>query len=109
MSFTNQALKGVSQRYNVDLLEKYQAISKEDVLDSLKRYFLPLFDPKSSVVVSVTAPGKVEEVSKGLGDAGFEVERRTLEVEPGEEEEEEDSDEDSDESGSESGSESDGR
>lgn len=108
MSFTNQALKGVSQRFNVDLLEKYQSVSKQDVLDSLKRYFLPLFDPKTSVAISVTAPGKADEVSKGLKDAGFEVERRTLEVEPDEGGESED--EDSDESGSSgSGSESEGR
>lgn len=108
MSFTNQALKGVSQRFNVDLLEKYQAVTKEDVLDSLKRYCLPLFDPKTSVVISVTAPGKADEVSKGLKDAGFEVERRTLEVDPDEGGEDEDSDE-SGSSGSGSESESDGR
>jgi len=42
--------------------------------------------------VSVTAPGKAQEISKGLKDAGFVVERRTLEVDH----------EDGDESGSES-------
>lgn len=31
--------------------------------------------------MSVTAPGKAQEISKGLKDAGFVVERRTLEVE----------------------------
>jgi Zn-dependent M16 (insulinase) family peptidase len=94
-SFTNQALKGVSQNHNLDLLQKYQEASKDDVLRVLRQYFLPLFDASSSVVVSVTAPGKAHEVSKGLKDAGFIVERRTLEVEP----------EDENESGSESGSE----
>jgi hypothetical protein len=46
----------------------------------LQQYFLPLFDPSTSVVVSVTSPGKAQEISKGLKDAGFIVERRTLEV-----------------------------
>ena len=91
-SFTNQALKGVSQNQNTDLLEKYQAVSKDDVLRVLQQYFLPLFDASTSVVVSVTAPGKAQEISKGLKDAGFIVERRTLEVDH--------------EEGSESGSES---
>lgn len=79
-SFTNQALKGVSQNHNTDLLEKYQQVSKDDVLRVLQQYFLPLFDASTSVVVSVTAPGKAQEISKGLKDAGFVVERRTLEV-----------------------------
>ncbi|KAI0271378.1 Metalloenzyme, LuxS/M16 peptidase-like protein [Gloeopeniophorella convolvens] len=97
-SFTNQALKGVPQNYNTELLEKYQAVSKDDVLRVLRQYFLPLFDASSSVVVSVTAPGKADEVAKGLEDAGFTVLRRTLEVEPAEDGSEDDSDSDSDES-----------
>lgn len=86
-SFTNQALKGVSQNQNIDLLEKFQEVSKDDVLQVLRQYFLPLFDASTSVVVSVTAPGKAHEVSKGLKDAGFVVERRTLEVDNGDESE----------------------
>jgi Zn-dependent M16 (insulinase) family peptidase len=79
-SFINQALKGVSQNHNTDLLQKFQEVSKEDVLRVLRQYFLPLFDASTSVVVSVTAPGKAQEVSQGLEDAGFVVERRNLEV-----------------------------
>lgn len=92
ISFVNQALKGVSQNHNTDLLEKYQEVSKDDVLRVLRQYFLPLFDASTSVVVSVTAPGKAQEISNGLEAAGFVVERRTLEVDH--------------EEGSESGSES---
>ncbi|KAH9064309.1 Metalloenzyme, LuxS/M16 peptidase-like protein [Lactarius vividus] len=98
-SFTNQALKGVPQNHNIELLEKFQQVSKDDVLQVLRQYFLPLFDSSTSVVVSVTAPGKADEISKGLKDAGFVVERRALELEP------EDGSEHEDES--ESGSESD--
>jgi Zn-dependent M16 (insulinase) family peptidase len=94
-SFTNQALKGVSQNQNVELLEKFQEVSKDDVLRVLQQYFLPLFDASTSVVVSVTSPGKAPEISKGLKDAGFIVERRTLEIDH----------DDESESGSESGSE----
>jgi len=79
-SFTNQALKGVSQNQNINLLEKFQAVGKADVLRVLEQYFLPLFDASTSVVVSVTAAGKAAEVSKGLKDAGFVVEGRTLKV-----------------------------
>ena len=101
MSFINQGLKGVPQNYNIELLEKFQQITKEDVLAVLKNYFLPLFDSSTSVAVVVTAPGKVDQVSEELGKFGFQVEQKTLQV---------DADEDGElsDSGSESGSESDG-
>jgi len=95
-SFTNQALRGVPQNHNTDLLEKYQKVSKDDVLRVLRQYFLPLFDSSTSVVVSVTSPGKADEISKGLKHLGFVVGRRTLELEP-----EDGSEHDESESGSE--------
>ncbi|CAL1695478.1 unnamed protein product [Somion occarium] len=80
LSFINQALKGVPQNFNVELLERFQAVTKEDVLTSLKQHFLPLFDPSSSVAVVVTAPAKAAEINEGLTKAGFDVEQRTLDV-----------------------------
>lgn len=82
MSFINQALKGVSKDYNIELLSKYQDITKEDILQILKKYFLPLFDPSSSIAVVVTAPSKAEEIGSGLQALGFEVSQRELAVEP---------------------------
>ncbi|KAG6877636.1 hypothetical protein C0993_005345 [Termitomyces sp. T159_Od127] len=103
VSFSNQALKGVSRTHQIDLLEKYQAVCKEDILEALKTHFLPLFLPSSSIAVTVTAPGKAEQVGKGLQEAGFDVEQRVLEVDPNEIRE----DEDQESSGSESESDSD--
>lgn len=80
-SFTNQALKGLSQDHNLQLLEQYQAVTKDDILASLKKYILPIFSPSTSTVVVVTAPSKVDQISEGLTDYGFDVEKRTLEVE----------------------------
>jgi len=97
-SFMNQALKGVSQNWNVELLKKYQAVTKEDVIAALKKHVLPVFDPLSSIVVAVTAPSKADSIEEGLTSAGFQVERRRLEIDPNELEESE--------SGSESGSDS---
>lgn len=84
-SFVNQALEGVPQNHNLELLEKYQNVTKEDVLRALKSHFLPLFDPASSVAVVVTAPGKAPEVGEELTKLGFEVEQRSLHVDPDEE------------------------
>lgn len=84
VSFTNQALKGVEKTYQIDLLEKYQAVSKEDVLQAFRKHLIPLFDPSSSVAVVVTAPSKVDQVFDGLNRAGFVVEQRTLDFDPDE-------------------------
>lgn len=103
MSFTNQALKGVPKDYTTTQLERFQNVSKADVLEALKKYFIPLFDAKSSIAVVVSAPGKVESSKEELEKVGYEVEVRTVGVDEGEE-----SEDGSDESGEESGSESEG-
>ncbi|KAK0478409.1 Metalloenzyme, LuxS/M16 peptidase-like protein [Armillaria novae-zelandiae] len=84
VSFTTQALKGLAQNYQVELLEKLQAVTQEDVLTALRTHFLPLFDPSSSVAVVVTSPAKASEIADGLKDAGFDVESRQLEIDPDE-------------------------
>ncbi|KAF8832423.1 hypothetical protein HHX47_DHR1001921 [Lentinula edodes] len=100
VSFTNQALKGVPQNHQMELLEKFQAVTKEDIISVFRSHFLPLFESQSSVAVVVTAPSKADEIDAGLAGYGFEVERRTLDIDPNEMA-------GSDESDSESGSESD--
>ncbi|KAF8640945.1 hypothetical protein AX17_000592 [Amanita inopinata Kibby_2008] len=84
VSFTNQALKNVPQSYQIDLLEKYQDVTKEDVLRAMHKHFLPLFDSSTSAVVVVTAPSKAEHIGEGLTRAGFEVTQRQLEINPNE-------------------------
>jgi len=82
VSFTNQALKNVPRSHQIDLLEKYQAVTKDDVLTALKTYFLPLFDPSTSVAVVVTAPAKADEIGEGLEAIGFEVTQKAMEIDP---------------------------
>lgn len=72
----------MTQNHSVELLDKYQAITKQDILETLKKYFLPLFDPSSSVAIVVTAPSKAEEIGTGLQALGFEVTQRELAVDP---------------------------
>ncbi|KAF9650047.1 hypothetical protein BDM02DRAFT_3185737 [Thelephora ganbajun] len=79
-SFVNRGLKGLSSNHSVELLEKYQAVKKEDVMRCLKDYILELFKPESSIALVVTAPGKSDEISEKLGEKGFKVEKRTIEV-----------------------------
>ena len=80
VSFTNQALRGVPKTHQIDLLEKYQAVTIDDVLRVIRTYFLPLFDSSSSVAIVVTAPAKAEEIGAGLEEKGFEVTQRVMET-----------------------------
>ena len=82
VSFSNQALRNVPKTYQIDLLEKYQAVTKDDVLGALKTYFLPLFDPSSSIAVVVTAPAKADEIGTSLKAKGFDVTQRVMEFDP---------------------------
>ena len=80
VSFVNQALKNVPKTHQIDLLEKYQAVTKDDVLSAIKTHFLPLFDPSFSVAVVVTAPAKADEIGAGLKAIGYEVTQRVMET-----------------------------
>ena len=53
----------------------------------MRRYVLPIFDPSASIAVVACAPGKADDIAAGLTSEGFEVERRTLEVDAAEIEE----------------------
>ncbi|KLO20262.1 hypothetical protein SCHPADRAFT_817077 [Schizopora paradoxa] len=81
-SFINQALKGASQDFHREMLEKYQAVTTEQVLKALEKYVLPVFDPKQSIAISVSAPGKVNATIDGLKAIGFQVESREVYVDP---------------------------
>jgi len=72
-----------------------QAVTMDDVKNALKTHILPLFDPASSVAVVVSSPSKAEDISTTLTKAGFEVERRTLDVGDDEEGESDDDQTDS--------------
>ena len=61
-------------------MEKYQTIKKEDILAAFQTYFIPLFDPASSVAVVVTAPGNVQSIVGGLTGLGFNVAQKELQV-----------------------------
>lgn len=93
-------MKGVSQTHQIDLLEKYQEVTKADVLSAFEKHFLPLFDPASSIAVVVTAPGKAEDIGTGLKTLGFKVTQKVMEVDPEEMDGEYESGDDSDSSSS---------
>jgi len=79
-SFVNQALKGVPRSHEIDLLDKYKTVKKEDIIAVVGQYLMPLFDPASSVVVVVTPPGKAHGIREGLTNLGFDVTQKELPI-----------------------------
>ena len=54
----------------------------DEVAAALQEYLLPVFDPATSIAVVASAPGKVDEIARGLAEVGFQVEKRELDVDP---------------------------
>ncbi|KAH7100191.1 Metalloenzyme, LuxS/M16 peptidase-like protein [Auriculariales sp. MPI-PUGE-AT-0066] len=76
MSFTNQVLKGSAQDRHLRLLQRYQDVTREQVLDALRKYVLPVFDPATSIAVASCGPAIADKVADGLKTAGYDVEAR---------------------------------
>ena len=76
MSFTNQVLKSSTQDRHLKMLQRYQEITREQVLDALRKYVLPVFDPATSIVVSSCGPAVADKVAEGLKSVGYDVESR---------------------------------
>ncbi|KAH8118861.1 hypothetical protein DFH11DRAFT_1798615 [Phellopilus nigrolimitatus] len=53
-SFVNQALKNVSRDQHKRLLKDIQKVTKDEVLKSMKKYCLPLFNPETSAAIILT-------------------------------------------------------
>jgi hypothetical protein len=95
VSFVNQALKGVSQSYQRELLAQAavsawslrwtpnsdlrQDVSIDDCLRVIKTYLQPLFESSSSVAAVATAKAKAEEVVAALEKMGYSPELRLIE------------------------------
>lgn len=92
-SFVNQALKGVSQCYQRDLLAKAQVslfnnecqhtppqsvktpqdVTLAEANEVIRKYILPIFDSSVCIAAVACSQGKAEETKTHLQDLGFEV------------------------------------
>ncbi|KAH9941151.1 Metalloenzyme, LuxS/M16 peptidase-like protein [Epithele typhae] len=77
-SFINLSLKGVPREHNRTVLDECLRMTREDVVGVLRKYFLPLFDSASSLVIAVTGPNSVGTIAGALEESGFEVQRRVV-------------------------------
>ena len=115
-------LKGVGKDYDHKLLAKFavgnciivvnahswQTITLDEIREAIRKYFIPLFSPETSVCAISVNAGKADEVEQLAKELGYQVERHELPVMGGEEDGESGSDEGDSESYSEDESMSEG-
>ncbi|GAA94382.1 uncharacterized protein L969DRAFT_105184 [Mixia osmundae IAM 14324] len=97
VSFINQALRGLPQDQERELLRRAGEVTVKQTLAALDKYILPIFNADSSIAAIASAKSKADDIATALEKEGFSVERTTLELSAAEED---------GSSGSDSGSES---
>jgi len=105
LGFVNQVIRGIDKEWNDRMLEKVREVGQEQIRDVLTRYFVPVFEPKSTNLVVTCAKIMEEKLVSDFKGVGFAAVKKDLVdfqddygLEPveGEDEMEEDEDEDED-------------
>jgi Zn-dependent M16 (insulinase) family peptidase len=77
-SFASQVLRGVPKTWSKDMLKKIQAVSLDQVRESINKWLLPLFDAKKANLVITCASGMKDKMQENFSSAGFAVEVKDL-------------------------------
>ncbi|GIZ49604.1 hypothetical protein CKM354_001263400 [Cercospora kikuchii] len=77
-SFSGQVLRGVSKTWSKDMLKKIQAVSVDEVRESIRKWLLPLFDPRTANMVVTCATSMKEKMEENFLKAGFQVQVKEL-------------------------------
>ncbi|POW06319.1 hypothetical protein PSHT_10429 [Puccinia striiformis] len=76
--YADVALKGISKDALRHQLELAKSVTQEDVLESIRKYILPIFDSKTSLAAIASSSTKSESISDYFKQAGYKVETREL-------------------------------
>ncbi|KAA1091647.1 hypothetical protein PGT21_036499 [Puccinia graminis f. sp. tritici] len=76
--YADVALKGISKDALRQQLEQAKSVTIDDVLESIKKYLLPIFDSKTSMAAIASSATKAEQISEYFKQAGYSVEVREL-------------------------------
>ena len=76
MSFMNQVILDVPKDWSRRFAKGVQHVTKTDILQALREFILPLFDPKSANAYVTCAPVMEEKLLQDLKQAGFPAESK---------------------------------
>ncbi|KAK6529106.1 hypothetical protein TWF694_004321 [Orbilia ellipsospora] len=77
-SFVLQAINGLSKDYNTEMLRKVRGVKPDEIRKVMKDVLMPLFDPKTAVVVVTTATVNTESLQERFKGVGFPVQVKKL-------------------------------
>lgn len=77
-AYVDQALKEVGKDHSQRMLAKLPTITDDDVRRVISQYFVPLFDPATSIGAVSANAGKADEIEEGFKELGYEVTREEL-------------------------------
>ncbi|KAJ9118591.1 hypothetical protein QFC22_003811 [Naganishia vaughanmartiniae] len=69
----NELLKGVCAKHNANFLASLSHVTIDHVKAAVIKYFLPVFDPASSIMAVTCATGFVPRILKDMEDNGYHV------------------------------------
>ncbi|KAG7863469.1 hypothetical protein KL919_000784 [Ogataea angusta] len=94
--FFDQVLMKRGPDYNQMLVKSLSRVTAQDVVDVLRKYFLPMFNPKSSVCFVCCSPSKVKSIEKFFSSKGYDTSVEHIAADDGDEDYESDEDDDGD-------------
>ncbi len=72
-NYQNQVFIGRDRDYNTKSIEKLKNVDSDQLRNSIKKYFEPIFNSKTGIVFVACHPSAVEEFEKNFKNDGFEV------------------------------------
>ena len=76
-SFTNQVVLGLPKDWSRQFAKKVQQVKKDEIIDALRDFVLPLFKPESANLYATCAPVMEEKLMANLRSEGFPLEAKS--------------------------------
>ncbi|BEI83257.1 hypothetical protein CcaverHIS002_0311250 [Cutaneotrichosporon cavernicola] len=77
-AYVDEVLKGIGKDWSQRMLAEIPQVTREDIRAAIGKYYVPLFDPATSIGAVTVNVGKADEVESGFKELGFETERHEL-------------------------------
>jgi Zn-dependent M16 (insulinase) family peptidase len=78
VGFINQVIKGIPKDWGTKILRQVRAVTVDELMDVMKEFILPVFQPGSTDLVVTCATIMEEDLKQNFEKAGFKPEVRTL-------------------------------
>lgn len=78
LSYVNQVMRDTENHFSRNLLEDVRRVTLDQVLEAIKKYMLPVFQPRTATLIVTCAQNMGMGALKDFGEAGFNAKIQTL-------------------------------